>query len=204
MFDLFARFRVPILVVLMFAVPSLTIFMSRGKPGRGPVDRVLIGGVGSLQFTGVSGLGFFEELWRDYVDLRNLREENDRLRKQVARYEEERTRLIGVPSSGNEVRLALNRLCDKSTTNRSGFSSDSVLKSVAPERSSTTRVWSGARHSRTASTSAAETVGADISTNAIAASIMSQVCAPRRRTATGMSLTACFQFKGISVRQRFK
>ena len=116
----------------------------------------------------------------------------------------ERTRLIGVPSSGNEVRLALNRLCDISTTNRSGFSRDSVLKSGAPERSSTTRVWSGARHSRTALTSAAVTAGTDTSINAIAASIVSKACAARRRTNAGMSLTACCKFKGISIRQRFE
>ena len=116
----------------------------------------------------------------------------------------ERTRLIGVPSRGNAVRLALNRLCDKSTTNRSGLSSDSVLNSAASERSSTTRVWSGARHSRTASTSAAQAVDTDTITDAIATHVMSTARVARGGTDARISLAACFLFKGISIEQRFK
>ena len=107
MLELFVRFRVHLLVVLMFAVPAASLFFSRGKPGRGPVDQVLIEGVGVLQSGGMSGLGFFEDLWKEYVDLRNLREENERLRQQLARYEEERARLIGVLQENARLREML-------------------------------------------------------------------------------------------------
>ncbi len=107
MMELLARFRVHLLVVLMLALPASSIALSRGKPGRGPVDGVLIQGVGALQAGGMSGLGFVEDFWKDYVDLRDLKQENERLRQQISRYEEERARLIGVLQENARLRQML-------------------------------------------------------------------------------------------------
>ena len=107
MMELLARFRVHLLVVLMLALPASNIALSRGKPGRGPVAGVLIQGVGALQAGGRSGLGFVEDFWKDYVDLRDLKQENERLRQQISRYEEERARLIGVLQENARLRQML-------------------------------------------------------------------------------------------------
>lgn len=107
MWDLVARYRAWIIVVVTLAVPVATVGVYRGEHGRGPVDRVLIGGMATLQSHGVFGLEFVEELWRDYVALRDLRSENERLRAEVARHEEERARLIGVLQENARLRELL-------------------------------------------------------------------------------------------------
>lgn len=107
MWDFVARYRAWIIVVLTLAVPVVTVAVHRGQHGRGPVDRLLIDGMASLQSQGVFGLEFVEELWRDYVGLRDLRAENEQLRAQLARHEEERARLIGVLQENARLRELL-------------------------------------------------------------------------------------------------
>lgn len=107
MLDVFYRFRVHLLVVLMLAFPAVSLFMSRGRPGRGPVDGVMMHGAGGAQAVTMSALGVLDDFWKEYVDLRGVREENERLRLQVARYEEERARLIGVLQENARLRQML-------------------------------------------------------------------------------------------------
>jgi rod shape-determining protein MreC len=107
MWDFVAKYRAWIIVVVTLAIPAATVGIYRGKHGRGPVDRVLIQGMATLQTQGVLGLEFVEELWRDYVALRDLRAENEKLRAELARHREERTRLIGVLQENARLRELL-------------------------------------------------------------------------------------------------
>ena len=104
MLELLARYKTWILVVVTMALPIVTVSMSRGQQGRGPIDRVLISAMAFVQERGIYGLDFVEDIWRDYVALRDLRNENERLRAQVARHEEERARLIGVLQENARLR----------------------------------------------------------------------------------------------------
>lgn len=104
MSDILGRFKVHVLVVVMFLLPAISLFLSRGKPGRGVLDSLMIQVMSVAQTGGSVGLGYFDQLWQDYVDLRGLREENERLRQQVARFEEERARLIGVLQENARLR----------------------------------------------------------------------------------------------------
>lgn len=104
MLDLVSRYRSILIVALMLAVPVTTVALSKGKPGRNPVDRAAIGGLAWVQSGGFWGLTFFDDLWKDYVALRDLKEENDILRKEVGRLREERTRLVAVLQENARLR----------------------------------------------------------------------------------------------------
>ncbi len=91
----------------MVFVPLVSVALTRGEPGRGSVDRFLITQMSRVQEQGVLALSFVEDLWEDYVALRDLKEENERLRKKVARYEEERARLLGVLQENARLRRLL-------------------------------------------------------------------------------------------------
>jgi rod shape-determining protein MreC len=107
MWEYLGRFRHWLVVVVMLILPVSSVALSRGRPGRGPVDRVMIGAVAALQEQGVLALGFVEDIWQDYIALRDLKEENERLRLKVARYEEERARLLGVLQENARLRSLL-------------------------------------------------------------------------------------------------
>lgn len=107
MWELLNRYRHWFVVVAMLILPVVSLALSRGKPGRGPIDRALISGVALLQERGLYGLGFLEDVWQDYIALRDLKEENEKLRRQVARYEEERARLLGVLQENARLRELL-------------------------------------------------------------------------------------------------
>lgn len=107
MLELFGRFRLHLLMVLMVLLPLLALFMGRAKPGRGPVGGAMAHGASSMQAAGMVGTGVLEGLWQEYVVLRDLSKENERLRQQLARYEEERARLIGVLQENARLRQML-------------------------------------------------------------------------------------------------
>ena len=107
MWDLLGRYRIWVVVAVMLSLPALSLALGRGRPGRGPVDRALIEGMAFLQAQTRFGLSSVEELWEDYANLRDLKQENERLRLQVARYEEERTRLLGVLQENARLRRML-------------------------------------------------------------------------------------------------
>ena len=107
MLEFIAKYRVHVAVLLMLLVPATTLAYTRGKPGRGPVDGVAISGLAWIQSGSFLGLSFLEELWQDYVALRDLKEENAQLRTEVARLREERARLLGVLQENARLRSML-------------------------------------------------------------------------------------------------
>lgn len=107
MIDALARYRVHILVAAMLLLPSLSMLLARGGSGRNPVDRAAINLLGPVQTGAAFGLGFIEDLWNDYVALRNMKEENERLRQEIAQLREERARLVGVLQENARLRQML-------------------------------------------------------------------------------------------------
>jgi rod shape-determining protein MreC len=71
------------------------------------VDKVAVSGLAWVQSGGFFGLTFFDDLWQDYVALRDLKEENDILREEVARLREERARLVAVLQENARLRAML-------------------------------------------------------------------------------------------------
>ncbi|MDX9721022.1 MAG: rod shape-determining protein MreC [Myxococcota bacterium] len=95
--ELFRRYRNPVLVILLLAVPLFSLASARGERSRsGPVDRstMLLLGMAQNQMDGA--LGRVASFWEDYVDLVDVKAENDRLKEDNARLREENTRLQGV------------------------------------------------------------------------------------------------------------
>ena len=107
MIDVLARYRVHVLVAAMLVFPLVSIFLSRSGEGRNPVDKELISGLGSIQTGGFFAVGLLEDLWNDYIALRDLKEENERLKQEVAQLREERGRLIGVLQENARLRSML-------------------------------------------------------------------------------------------------
>jgi len=91
----------------MLAMPVATIAASRGKPGRSPIDKFAISGLAWAQSGGFFGLTFFDDIWQDYVALRDLKEENQILREEVGRLREERARLLSVLQENARLRATL-------------------------------------------------------------------------------------------------
>lgn len=80
------RFREPIFVVALLAIPFM-IFFVKAKKGRelNPVDRAVIALTAPVERT-ISGAVFgVTDLWRSYGALRGVREENLRLRREALR-----------------------------------------------------------------------------------------------------------------------
>ena len=95
MLDLIRRYRAVFIIALMLALPLGTLVITRGKPGRHVVDRVAIASLSTVQAGASFGIDFIENFWEDYVALRDLKQENEQLQKEIAVLREERARLIG-------------------------------------------------------------------------------------------------------------
>ena len=77
------RFREPIFVVALLAIPFV-IFFVKAKKGRelGPLDRAIVAVTAPVEKT-ISGAAFgIIDVWRSYAALRGVREENLRLRRE--------------------------------------------------------------------------------------------------------------------------
>jgi len=80
------RFREPIFVVALLAVPFV-IFFVKAKKGRdlNPVDKVIVSLTAPIEKT-ITGAAFATlDVWRGYIALRGVREENLRLRRDLLR-----------------------------------------------------------------------------------------------------------------------
>jgi rod shape-determining protein MreC len=80
------RFREPIFVVALLAVPFV-IFFVKAKKGRelNPVDRVIVSITAPIEKT-ITGVAFATlDVWRNYIALRGVREDNLRLRRETLR-----------------------------------------------------------------------------------------------------------------------
>ncbi|MEO1272332.1 MAG: rod shape-determining protein MreC [Myxococcota bacterium] len=104
MLDLIGRYRVYFAIALMVAIPVATLALSRGKPGRHTLDRLMVAMVAPLQSGAHFGVSFVEGFWQDYIALRDLKKENDALREELAQLREERARLIGVLQENARLR----------------------------------------------------------------------------------------------------
>lgn len=95
--DLLRRYRAPGLVLLLLAVPFYTLGSTRGdRAKQGPVDRLAFQAVGAIQNQADGVFGRLGGFWDDYVDLVDVKAENERLREENARLREENVRLQGI------------------------------------------------------------------------------------------------------------
>jgi rod shape-determining protein MreC len=106
MWEVLLRYRRPVLVLLLVVQPLLLIFMGRPheRPEVGVLGGALLQVVATSQnatFQAVGGIGDF---WDDYVRLVDVNRENERLRLELARLEEERVRLLGVMQENARLR----------------------------------------------------------------------------------------------------
>ncbi|MBH25736.1 MAG: rod shape-determining protein MreC [Myxococcales bacterium] len=104
MLDLIGRYKVIIIMVLMVALPTLSMALSRIVPGRHVVDRAMLMALAPLQAGAHFGVSFIEGFWQDYIALRDLKQENESLRQEISRLREERARLIGVLQENKRLR----------------------------------------------------------------------------------------------------
>lgn len=100
------RFREPIFVVALLAVPFL-LFFARAKKGKGavlnPVDRALIAVMAPVEHTITAAAFAVVDTWRGYVALRGVRDDNLALRR-------ENIRSRAVEQQAAELRLENDRL----------------------------------------------------------------------------------------------
>lgn len=95
--DLFRRYQGPALVLLLLALPLYTLAASGGTRARlGTLDRAGVRTLGMLQSQADGVVGRIGGFWDDYIDLVDVKRENERLHQENARLREENTRLQGI------------------------------------------------------------------------------------------------------------
>jgi rod shape-determining protein MreC len=106
MLELLFRHRRPLLVLLLLLQPITLIMLGRrtDEPDLGLVGSASMRAVAGVQNLLFEGLGGLSDLWDRYVRLVGVAEENARLRREVARLEEERVRLLGVMQENARLR----------------------------------------------------------------------------------------------------
>jgi rod shape-determining protein MreC len=108
MFDFLLRYKNPVLLLLLLMHPFLLILIGRQRDPEHPqtnvLDDALIRSVAAGQSLAYEALGGLPDVWDHYVRLVDVAEENDRLRREVARLEEERVRLLGVMQENARLR----------------------------------------------------------------------------------------------------
>lgn len=91
MWEFLHRNRVGLAATALFALSVLLMSTSARSPEReAPLTRVVLDVLRPLQFAAAVGWGSVERLWRSYVALWDVREENEALRRRVAELERER------------------------------------------------------------------------------------------------------------------
>jgi rod shape-determining protein MreC len=106
MLDVLLRYKRPLLVFLLIAQPVLLILLGRqsSEPGARPAGGLGTRVVASAQSLAYEAVGGLSDVWNRYVRLIGVAEENERLRRDVARLEEERVRLLGVMQENARLR----------------------------------------------------------------------------------------------------
>jgi rod shape-determining protein MreC len=109
MLEVLLRHRRPILVLLLVLQPLILILSGResNQPKTGIVGGTIFQGIGAIQngmFQSIGGIG---DLWNKYLRLVEVNEENERLRTELARLQEERVRLLGIMQENARLRTLL-------------------------------------------------------------------------------------------------
>ena len=109
MLEVLLRHRRPILVLLLVLQPLILILSGResNQPKTGIVGGSIFQGIGAIQngmFQSIGGIG---DLWNKYLRLVEVNEENERLRTELARLQEERVRLLGIMQENARLRTLL-------------------------------------------------------------------------------------------------
>lgn len=95
--DLLSRYRAPALVLLLLVLPLSTLAMTRGSRAElGPLDHAGMRTLGLMQVQADGVVGRIGGFWDDYIDLVDVKAENERLLQENARLREENTRLQGI------------------------------------------------------------------------------------------------------------
>lgn len=101
------RQRRILIVIAIFALTGLflTLF-ERGEPVRdpGPFTAISLQGAGASQLGLAASLSGASSWWDRHMNLVNVEEENERLRRELARSNEERARLLGVMQENTRLR----------------------------------------------------------------------------------------------------
>ena len=102
MHSIFKRFREPIFVIALLAVP-FTIFFVKAKKGRdlNALDRAVIFAIAPVEKTITLAAFGVVDLWNDYLALRSVREENLALRREALK-----ARQLELSTPGRSMRLA--------------------------------------------------------------------------------------------------
>ncbi len=106
MFESIKRLRTPT-IVGVYLLTSIVLLLSgrRQEPGRlGLVGSSLFEGAAATQDLVHYGFGGLGDVWDDYLDLVDVRRENERLRAELDRLRGENTRLLGVMQENARLR----------------------------------------------------------------------------------------------------
>jgi rod shape-determining protein MreC len=106
MFDLLRRHRNQVLVLLLILQPAILILLGRQaeEPRVGVLGGALMRVVATAQDLTYEAVGGLSDVWNRYVRLVGVSEENERLRRELDRLEEERVRLLGVMQENARLR----------------------------------------------------------------------------------------------------
>ena len=106
MLDLLLRYRNSLLVLLLVIQPLVLILAGRqADPSQpGVLGDVMVRTLATTQNIAHGGLGGLSDIWNRYLRLVRVNEENERLRREIARLEEERVRLLGVMQENARLR----------------------------------------------------------------------------------------------------
>lgn len=105
MFDLFKRHRTAILLVFYLGLAFVLLLADRREPRRLDAPSQL-GARAQLHALDVisHGSGAFGRFWASFTELLEVREENERLRAELERLQEEHARLVGVMQENARLR----------------------------------------------------------------------------------------------------
>ncbi|AKF04599.1 rod shape-determining protein MreC [Sandaracinus amylolyticus] len=102
------RVRDGIISFVLLALPFFVLSAHLRDPARiNSVDEWILGGTSNFQSVAATAARWTSDVFEDYVYLVEVREENDRLRAQVARLEEERQRLASQGIENRRLRSLL-------------------------------------------------------------------------------------------------
>lgn len=109
MLDLLLRHRRTILILVLVLHPLILILGGQGseRAKSGVLGGSTFQAIGSVQNALHQSIGGIGDIWDKYIRLVDVNEENEELRREVARLNEERVRLLGVMQENSRLRSLL-------------------------------------------------------------------------------------------------